>query len=212
MSLNNILMVFLLGTSSITDAEQRIEILSLPSLNDWEEKVFNGKTQYQITTIDSRPALKASSNDAASGLYKEIVIDLTKTPYLNWSWKIDAPLNSITETSKAGDDYATRVYVVISGGIFFWKTRAINYVWSSNQPQGSSWPNAYTNNATMVAIQSGDSLAGQWVSEKRNILEDIQRLLQTDDTQISAVAIMSDTDNSHQSVNAYYGNIYFSSQ
>ena len=212
MNLKLIFAILTLGIGNTAYAEQRIDILSLPNLDHWEEKVFSNKTLYQAITIDNKPALKANSHNTASGLYREITVDLNKTPYLNWSWKIHKPLSNTKETTKAGDDYTTRVYVVISGGILFWKTQALNYVWSSNQPKGSSWPNAFTSNATMLAIQSGDSLAGQWVNEKRNVLQDIRQLLGVDTTEINAVAIMTDTDNSHQSSEAYYGNIYFSSQ
>ncbi|NOZ53331.1 MAG: DUF3047 domain-containing protein [Gammaproteobacteria bacterium] len=207
------LIYLLLGiASTMAHTEQRIEILNLPDLNNWEEKIFSNNTHYETISIDNKVALKASSNNAASVLYKKITVDLNKTPYLNWSWKINKTLRNTVETTKAGDDYAARVYVVISGGVLFWKSRALNYVWSSNQLKGNNWPNAYTSNATMIAAQSGDTLAGQWVREKRNVLEDIQQILGTNDTQIDAVAIMTDTDNSHQSTIAYYGNIYFSSQ
>ncbi len=69
---------------------------------------------------------------SASGLFKKIHIDLNKTPYFNWSWKIDRSLKGLNERSKEGDDYAARICVVKKHALFFWKTRALNYVWSSN--------------------------------------------------------------------------------
>ena len=139
-------------------------------------------------------------------------IDLKKSPYINWSWKVDGVLDNVEETTKAGDDYAARVYIVVSDGFFFWQTRALSYAWASNQAKGSSWPNAFTDNATMVAVQSGDEKVGEWVEEKRNILDDIKNLLGIDASRIDAVAIMTDTDNSKQSATAYYGDIFFTSE
>ncbi|WP_455200167.1 DUF3047 domain-containing protein [Kaarinaea lacus] len=189
-----------------------VKVLTLPDLSNWETEEFSGKTSYELVTIDNRQAIKAISNQSASGLVRKMKVDLTKTPYLNWSWKVDSILSDVNETQKEGDDYAARIYVVISGGIFFWRTRAISYAWASKQPKNSHWPNAFTGNATMVAMQSGPALTGQWVTEKRNVLEDIEKLLDIDKTQIDAIAIMTDTDNSKQSATAYYGDIYFTAQ
>ena len=189
-----------------------VEVLTLPDLSQWETEVFSGETSYEVINIDNQPIIKASAEQSASGLVRKMKIDLSKTPYMNWSWKVDKVLENVDETQKSGDDYAARVYIVISGGLFFWRTRAISYAWASQQPKDSSWPNAFTDRAVMVAVESGPELSGQWVKEKRNILEDIQTLLGIDKTSIDAVAIMTDTDNSKQNATAYYGNIYFSAQ
>ena len=189
-----------------------VEVLTLPDLSQWKMETFSGETAYEVVSIDNKPAIKASAEQSASGLVRKMKIDLTKTPYINWSWKVDNVLKDVDETQKSGDDYAARVYVVISGGVFFWRTRAISYAWASQQPKDSIWPNAFTDRAVMVAVESGDELSGQWVTEKRNILEDIKILLGIDKTSIDAVAIMTDTDNSKQSATAYYGNIYFTAQ
>jgi hypothetical protein len=189
-----------------------VKVLTLPDISQWKSETFSGKTTYEVVNIDTRHAIKASSHQSASGLVRNMTIDLAKTPYMNWSWKIENVLTNADEQQKSGDDYAARVYVVISGGLLFWRTRAISYVWASRQPQHSHWPNAFTSNAIMVAVQSGSTLTGQWVMEKRNVLEDIKQLLGVDKTEIDAVAIMTDTDNSQQSATAYYGDIYFTAQ
>ncbi|MBD3608952.1 MAG: DUF3047 domain-containing protein [Gammaproteobacteria bacterium] len=189
-----------------------VPVLSLPNLNDWQAEYFSRKTSYQLVTIDNQRAIKAISQGTASGLVRKLEVDLTRTPYLNWSWKVDAPLHGLKESSKQGDDYVARVYVIISGDVFFWRTRAISYVWASQQPKYSNWPNAYTDKSQMIAMESGAALSGQWVTERRNVLEDIKKLHGINPTHIDAVAIMTDTDNSKQSATAWYGDIYFSAQ
>ena len=201
-----------IGASLSMATTETVNVLLLPDMSDWETEYFSGETSYELTKIDNIQAIKAISNESASGLVRRMEVDLTKTPYLNWSWKVDSSLDGVDETKKSGDDYAARVYVVISGGFFVWKTRAISYSWASKQPKDSSWPNAFVDKATMVAVESGQELAGQWVTEKRNVLEDISKLLGIDESHIDAVAIMTDTDNSKQSATAYYGNIYFTAE
>ncbi|MCI0506164.1 MAG: DUF3047 domain-containing protein [Gammaproteobacteria bacterium] len=208
-----ILCGWLFNPTAICFAETTtVKALTLPDISQWKTETFSGKTTYEVVNIDQRNAIKAVSRQSASGLVRKMPIDLAKTPYMNWSWKVENVLTNVDEQQKSGDDYAARVYVVISGGLLFWRTRAISYVWASHQAQYSHWPNAFTGNAIMVSVQSGPGASGQWVTEKRNVLEDIKQLLGVDNTEIDAVAIMSDADNSQQSATAYYGDIYFTAQ
>lgn len=183
---------------------------SAGDLSGWEKESFSGETEYTLVEKDGRQVLQAVSQGTASGLYREIRVDLNRTPYLNWSWRGANVLEGVNERTKSGDDYPARVYVVVAGKLFFWRTRAVNYVWSSNQPTGSTWPNAFTSNAQMMALQSGARKVDQWVTEKRNVRADFKQLFGDDVDHIDAVAIMTDTDNSGQAATAWYGDIYFS--
>ena len=183
---------------------------SAGELEGWEERAFAGRTEYRIVEVDGRSALRAQSHGAASGLVKEAQVDLRQTPFLRWSWKVERALAGLDERSKGGDDYAARVYVILSGGLRFWETRSLNYVWSGSQPRGSSWPNAFAgNNVVMLAIAGKEDPTGQWMSVKRDLREDLRRYLGVEVERIDAVALMTDTDNSGQSTSAYYGDISF---
>jgi len=189
----------------------RIDVgrFSQGDLTGWQPKTFKGETRYVLSTDGERMALYADSRASASGLYRKTHIDLTQTPYLHWSWKIGNRLGRNDERTRDGDDYPARVYVVFSGGLFFWRTRAINYVWSSNQPVGSVWPNAFTGNAGMVAVESGSTGIGKWVSERRDIRADYRNLFGKEPDSADAVALMTDTDNTGLSATAWYGDIWF---
>lgn len=182
---------------------------SAGNLTDWQIQSFKGETRYIFDDRSGRRALFADSQGTASGLYREIRVDLRRTPWLNWSWRVDLLLNGVDERAKSGDDYSARIYVVVSGGAAFWKTRSLVYVWSSNQPVGATWRNAFTSNARMMALRSGMKDAGRWVSEKRDIRDDFRRLFGEELDHIDAVALMTDTDNSGQSATAWYGDLYF---
>lgn len=201
----------LLASAIALAADQRVVIgaFSAGDLAGWEDKRFLGETRYTIVEDGARCVLKAESRAVASGLYRRVQVDLEQTPYLHWSWKVRNTLGDIDETAKAGDDYAARVYVVFSGGLAFWRTHAVNYVWASRQPQGAAWPNAFTANARMIAMRSGEALIGQWVHERRNVREDYRRLFGRDVRYVDAVAVMTDTDNTGKSAIAWYGDIYF---
>jgi hypothetical protein len=171
---------------------------SAGDLTGWEPEVFHGTTAYDIVRLD--------------GVVRRIHIDLTRTPVLHWRWRVENVLDNVNERARSGDDYAARVYVIVSGGLLFWRTRAVNYVWSNNQPRGTVWPNAFTANARMVAVESGKERLGRWVDERRNVREDFARVFGEQVDAIDAAALMTDTDNSGQRAIAYYGDIYFAAE
>ncbi|MDO9269846.1 MAG: DUF3047 domain-containing protein [Methylobacter sp.] len=180
-------------------------------LDGWERKDFKGETRYRLQTVDGVVVLQAESHASGSGLFKEQRIDLEQTPFLNWSWRIADRLSGLNEQSKPGDDYAARIYVVVKGGLAFWQTKAINYVWAGNTGKDTVWPNAFAgDHAMMIALRGPEAALNVWHSEKRNVRADLQKLFGEDLNAIDAVALMTDTDNSGGHVSAYYGDIWFS--
>lgn len=204
----------LLLAGTVCAADERIAVgrFSQNDMSGWEKKSFANETRYQLASEAPGVALHAVSDGTASGLVKRIAIDLEKTPCLHWSWKVNNILHGNDERSRGGDDYPVRIYVVFSGGLFFWRTRAINYVWSSYQPVGSRWPNAFTSQTRMIAVDSGSESLGLWVSHSRNIREDYRQLFNEEASSVDAVALMSDTDNTGLNATAWYGDIWFSDQ
>ena len=203
--------IYSLSSWSLVFAQDRVPVgtFSEGIITNWEQKSFEGETDYQLVVVDGKTVIKATSNAAASGYFKEISVDLTKTPYLNWSWKIQKPLDPINEKEKSGDDFVARVYVVVKTGPFFFNLQALNYVWSSNQPIEEYWPNPFTSKAMMMVLQSGKEKSGAWVYEKRNIATDFKKVFGEEITQTDAIAIMTDTDNTGENATAFYGDLYF---
>ncbi|MBI1921108.1 MAG: DUF3047 domain-containing protein [Geobacter sp.] len=187
---------------------------SASDLSGWTDEIFKGKTSYAIVTENNRTVLKAHSDKAASGLIRKVKLDPREYPILRWSWKVEHTLKKEDIKIKKGDDFAARVYVVFPKTafpkLFLWKVRAINYVWSSRMPKDTSAPSPYTKNNMIVAVESGDEKAGQWVMEERNIYEDYRKLFGEEPPKTGAIAIMSDTDDTQDEVTAWYGDITLS--
>ncbi len=205
------ILIFLLGLSMFLHAETiAVGQFSKDDLSGWKEKVFDGKTIYKITQLDEKSVLESYSSNSASGLFKKVEIDLNKTPFINWSWKVKDTLAADDERSKSGDDFSARIYVVFSDGPFFWQTKTLNYVWANQAEVGDHWPNPYTKNAQMIAIQTGNDQSDQWKTERRNVLEDIQTIFGKSVSEIKAIEIMSDTDQTGAKAQAWFGDIWFS--
>jgi len=188
-----------------------ISHFSQGNLAQWQTKSFKGETNYKIVTLDKQQVLQAQSTASASSLYKEISIDLLKTPYLNWSWRVDNKLSLYNEQTKQGDDFSARIYLIIKGKWFFWQTKSLNYVWASNLPKGQIWANPFTGkNVMMLALRSNTDKTAHWYTEKRHALNDLRKQFGQQVHSIDAIAIMTDTDNSAGHALSYYKNIYFS--
>ena len=170
----------------------------------------SNKTIYTVGLNENGNFLKAVANNAASGLGKEIKIDLNRTPFINITWKIEKDLTGIKENTKKGHDFAARVFVIKKTGATPLSNRAINYVFSSNSNIGKSWPSPYTKKSVDNVLASTKNDLNEWITVKANVKDDFKKFHNLDVNELDGLAIMSDTDNSKMKSIAYYQNIYFS--
>jgi hypothetical protein len=170
------------------------------------------KTVYSIGANENGKYLKSVADNAASGLGKEVKIDLNKTPFINITWKIEQDLKGIKENTKKGHDFAARVFAVKKTGATPLSNRAINYVFSSNNDVGLNWPSPYTRKSVDNVLSSTKNSLSEWVTVKSNVKEDFKKFHDLDVNELDGLAIMSDTDNSKMKSIAYYQNIYFSAE
>ena len=169
-------------------------------------------TVYTVGSNENGNFLKAVADNAASGLGKEIKIDLNNTPFINITWKIEQDLPGIKENTKKGHDYAARVFAVKKTGATPLSNRAINYVFSSNNNVGMNWPSPYTKKSIDNVLATTKDNLKEWVTVKANVKEDFKKFHDLDVNELDGLAIMSDTDNSKMKAVAYYQNIYFSAE
>ena len=170
----------------------------------------DNKTVYTVGSNENGNFLKAVADNAASGLGKEVKIDLNKTPFINITWKIEKDLQGINENSKKGHDFAARVFAVKKTGATPLSNRAINYVFSSNSAVGQSWPSPYTKKSIDNVLATTKDNLNVWVTVKANVKEDFKKFHDLDVNELDGLAIMADTDNSKMKSIAYFQNIYFS--
>lgn len=192
--------------------ETPVSAFAEPSLDGWKERSFAGNTDYRIVNADGINVLMGHTQGQASILYREQTIDLATTPVINWSWKVDRTYTGIDEQTKSGDDFPARLYVAAKTGFLPWETLAINYVWASDTETGASWTNPFTENAKMLAVQSGSDQVGQWTMQSRNVAEDFKQLFGQEIDELSGFAVMVDGDNTRQEATAWFGKIEFSAE
>ena len=175
-------------------------------------KKYKGQTTWTLGSNQNGNFIKAEAEGKGSGLGKEVLIDLLKTPFINITWKVEKDLSGIVENSKKGHDYAARVFVIKKTGSTALSNRAVNYVFSSNNKVGKNWSSPYTKKSIDYVLSSTKDKLNVWVTVKANVKEDFMKLHGIEVLDISGVAIMTDTDNSKLKAISYYQNIYFSAE
>ena len=209
------IIIFLIVINTSLANEVKVFDFTQTELSELQVRKVRGADNNTIYTVGSNENgnfLKSVADNAASGLGKEIKIDLDKTPFINITWKIENDLSGIIENSKKGHDYAARVFVIKKTGATPLSNRAINYVFSSNNDVGSNWPSPYTKKSIDNVLASTKNNLNEWVTVKANVKEDFKRFHDLDVSELDGLAIMSDTDNSKRKSIAYFQNIFFSSQ
>ena len=172
----------------------------------------DNNTSYTVGSNENGNFLKAVADNAASGLGKQIKIDLNKTPFINITWKIEKDLQGIKENTKKGHDYAARVFAIKKTGATPLSNRAINYVFSSNSEVGENRPSPYTKKSIDNVLATTKDNLNEWVTVKANVKEDFKKFHDLDVNELDGLAIMADTDNSKMKSISFFQNIYFSAK
>ena len=210
------LIIFTIFLSSVSAAQEKIIFeFTENELSELKVRKVRGaeaKTIYTIGKNENGNYLKAVADNAASGLGKEIKIDLNDTPFINISWKVEKDLKGIKENTKKGHDFAARVFVIKKTGATPLSNRAINYVYSSNMNIDEYKPSPYTKKSIDYVLSTTKINLDEWVTVKANVKEDFKKLHKLDVKELDGVAIMADTDNSKMKAISYYQNIFFSSE
>jgi len=204
--------IFIFFITSALSENIKVFTFTEVELKDLKVKKVKGLTTYTLGSNENGNFLKAEAEGKGSGLGKEIKIDLTKTPFINITWKVEQNLNGIIENSKKGHDFAARVFVIKKTGSTALSNRAVNYVFSSNNQIGEHWPSPYTKKSIDLVLSTTLENDNVWTTAKTNVREDFKRLHNLDVSELNGVAIMTDTDNSKLKAISYYQNIYFSSE
>jgi len=213
-----IILIFILiinySASSLAEKIQVFDFteLELETLKVKKVRGADGKTKYTLGKNENGNFIRSESENTASGLGKEIKVNLSKTPFLNITWKVEKDLSGIIENSKKGHDYAARVFVIKKTGATPLSNRAMNYVFSSNNEIDTNHPSPYTKKSIDYVLSTTNENLDEWVTVKVNVKDHFKKFHDLDVNDIEGIAIMTDTDNSKKLAIAYYQNIYFSSE
>jgi hypothetical protein len=194
----------------------------------WTLSRLKKATQYRLVDYSGRTVVKAHADASASGLVYPIRVDAQSYPLLSWQWKVGELIPAADNTQKHTEDSPVRVVVTFDGDpeklpladrIFSDNARLLTgqalpyatlmYIWENRAPAGTVIPNRHTSRVRMLVAESGRDKVGSWQEVTRNVYEDYKRVFGEEPGAITAIGIMTDTDNTGGNVHAYYGDIVF---
>jgi hypothetical protein len=173
---------------------------------------FGGRPAYDfvVTEDEGRRALRVASRDEHSTIAKELRVDLAATPILEWSWKaLEVPAGADVRNRSTSDltGYLVVVWPRFPEAL---RSRLIAYAWGTSEPEGSVERSRKTGTVTFFILRSRPEDLGRWFTERRNLVEDYQRVYgERPDASPKVIAISIDTNDTHSRAAALIGTIAF---
>jgi len=199
-----------------------------PGWQPWTLSRFKRSTAYRLINEQGRTVVRARAESSASGLIHPLKLDPHSYPLLHWHWKVDELIQKADNTQKHLEDSPVRLVVSFEGDldklgmqdrIFFDNVRLLTgqqmpyatlmYIWENRAPLNTVIDNRHTSRIKMIVAESGRDRLGKWQEVTRNVIEDYRRAFGEEPGRITAIGIMTDTDNTGDNVHAWYGDIEF---
>lgn len=191
----------------------------------------NKPTRYEIAEVDGVVALAAEGVEGGSGMWRKIRVDPQRNPLLEWRWRVPQPEPGsppLTVTARAsplarlsvgfhGDvdqlDFEDRVKLRLARALTVngLPYASLLYVWMVNQPVDTVIVSPHTARVRMIVVESGVQRAGQWITMRRNVLEDFRRAFEEEPGDVVGVGLMTDYGDDGSPRRTNYGDITFRS-
>lgn len=194
-------------------AQEDLVLLANGNTGGWDYQMFDGiaETSYRAVAGEGGgKVLQATSRAGASGFTRQLEFNLYDTPWLHFRWRVLQAGANGAEKTRAGDDFAWRLYFVGKSGLEY---RVLNLVYAQSAAVGEQWESPYAGflrNIRLVAAAAHDpARLGQWQTSSVNLGE-LWRDTFADDGRIGLVGLMTDGDNSGIALQVEYGEITLS--
>ncbi len=171
-----------------------------------------GSPKYDFTVVSESPerALHLRSDHDSSTISKDVNVDVTQDPILEWRWKVVVLPKGGNARRKETDDEAAQLYVTFPRFPSAVRSRIIGYIWDSTAPAGATFPSRKVSTVTFVVVRSGAADLGKWVTERRNVYEDYKRIYGEEPSEhVGGVSISINSQNTNSRADSYVGEILF---
>ncbi len=185
-------------------------------------------TAYTLVHDGDAVVLHANAVGAASGLAQFTTFDIKSAPIVEWRWKVSSMIEGADNRIGAREDSPARLLFAFDGDksrlpivertVFFLTEKLsgrqlpyalLEYVWAAEIPVGTVIEHPYTRRVRMLVVASGAAGVGRWQTLSRNVLEDFRHAFHEEPGLLTGVGVLTDTDNTGRSVEAWYGDIRF---
>jgi hypothetical protein len=189
----------------------------------------NSPTDYRLVERDGAVVVQAESSAGGSGLFRKIRIDPHRNPVLEWRWRVPRDSGAGSAKGPSATSPPVRLSLAFDGDAskldFDDRTKlrlakaltpnglpyaSLLYVWMTHTPAENIYSSPHTERVRHIVVESGEARLGQWVVERRNVLEDYRRAFHEEPGDIVAVGLMTDYGDNGAPRRAFYGDITFS--
>ena len=233
-------MALLLGAAIASAAlaadDQHIAAFSAAALGEppaaWKFATLPRKepTKFSVVELGGARVLKVEAEDSYGNLVHGLHVQLGERSTLSWRWRVDKLVEEADLKQRSGDDSPAKLCL-----FFAFDTsklplgertklsmaqsltgqdvpgETLCYVWDNKLPADTGITNAFTKRIRMIVLDTGSAKLGQWVTQRRNVVADYQRLFGDESggkvPEVIGVAISADADNTHGRALAYFGDV-----
>jgi len=196
------------------------------AVTPWLHRSFPGKAsnQFAYSKLDGRTAMGVKSSASASMLRKVVSVEPDQLDAVRFSWKVPALITDADMALRDKDDSPVRLVLAFDGDRSKLSSRdrilselafaltgedmpyaTLMYVWCNQRAPGSVVLNPRTDRIRKLVLESGPKRLNRWLDYERDIRADYLAVFGEEPGRLIAVGIMTDTDNTKSSAQAWYG-------
>ena len=197
----------------------------------WQPWIINrakAPTSYQLVEDAGtrQVVLRAVAEQSASGLTQRLDVMPADRPLIAWRWRVVDLITGADNQDRYSEDAPARMMLFFDGDKSTLPAReqmlmetaqmltgqelpyaTLMYVWENRFGQDTLLRNAFTGQVKMIVVGTGRDRIGTWKAFQRNYVDDYRRAFGAEPGRLVGVGIMTDTDNTGESVEAFYGDI-----
>ncbi|HSH92196.1 MAG TPA: DUF3047 domain-containing protein [Ramlibacter sp.] len=214
------------GASPWASQSSNAAARSQPGTTGWQHLTFPGKqaTRFGYARKDGRDAVAVVASSSASMMRHIVRIEPADLGNVRFSWKVPQLIAGADMLSREADDSPVRIVLAFEGDRSRFSPRdamlselaqtltgepmpyaTLMYVWCNKREPGTVLKGPRTDRIRKLVIESGAGKLDQWLDYERDIAADFRRAFGEDPGTLVAIGIMTDSDNTRSTVQAWYG-------
>lgn len=159
---------------------------------DWKTVSYRGRTNYTVERDSTRTWLRAEARGQNSALFHPVGVDVGDA-VLDWSWRVLRHPTGADTRTRAGDDRAAAVFVLVQRSILPWRTRGLVYQWADAGVCGEWESSPYASGIKVITLQNAPA-GGPWRAESRDLGADLRAAFGPGQRTVQAIGVLCDSD------------------
>jgi hypothetical protein len=180
--------------------------------NGWENVAyFKTPTDYAVVREGTNCFVRGVAAKTCSALSRKLDLNPPVALKLRWRWRIAGVNTNGSERDLKKFDHAARVFVAFD--TFIGPARTLNYFWGNVDKPGTVLAHPKSGRAQIFVLESGNTKAGQWIAEERDLTADWRRVFPDRPMpKIVGIGLMTDSDSLGQTLTGDYADIVLFSE